>query len=320
MFKETPINISNNTIGDGFVNLEQEKNEKTYEYPTIKDIYYMWLQAVTGKSAMLMRPISCPVEFDGETINIYLGFYVWLSDENIQYSLSSTFGEISVGQKIKKNRELSKFINNSNTVKFDYIMKDVSIEWEMPCYNSIGQEIPRPGYKILQTGIRFDYPVFSCIRIKGKAIGYYHLCKISLNKKIEEEELSQEEIVDQEHYERGGEDYFIITPSNKTRLNSFKIENLESTINCLWGKDKTEQMRLILPKCVEEVLSFCPDMFKVVVLWCSKISTRQVYYSTCNGSLVAIYDGKDTKNYCNKIESGLPGGTVWDMLRGIANG
>lgn len=317
------VSVSNNSSGadDIWAWIEQPVPPKESEYASTRDVYQMWIAAVTGKSARTLRPNNCPVEFSGDNITAFLGFYIWPSVPNLQYQLSVSIGTLSPRSPIRKLREYSDFLDNSDTLKLLYYMEEVDISFESPCYNRYGDEIEIPDYSVIDgIYIKFDSPVFCGVRIKGYAIGDYYLTSIAVSKSIVEEEVPLADALEKEHYEKDGEEYFIITPSPKTRLNGYRITNLDCTVSLSWMDDEeqeTDQKRLELPQCVKDVLAFCPDMYKTIVLWCEEVSTRQVFYNTCNGELILVRDGKDTQHYCSKIsESYDDPGAVRSWIKG----
>lgn len=294
-----------NILDDVWVRLEQVVPPKLSYYASVKDIYKMWNAAATGKSAQTMRPVGCPVEFDGTDIRVYLGFYAWPSSPDLQYSLSAAIGTIGPEQVIRKQREFSLFVANSDRIDLPYYMENLQIEWETPTYGRYGDEIPNPGITNNGNWLAFSASVFGAIRVVGDAVGGYYCSEIVMSKPLTEEEISAEEIQEQIEEELA-DGRVMISPRPTTRLNGYKIENLENTITASWvdtdGKTDTDQLRLEIPPCVEDALAFCPDMYKTIVLLCQEISTRQVYYSTCDeDTIIAIWDGVDPISYCRDI-------------------
>ena len=157
--------------------------------------------------------------------------------------------------------------------------------------------------------------MFGALRIKGKAIGGYYLAWMTMSKPLTEEEISAEEIQEQIEEELS-DGRVVLSARPTTRLNGYKIENLENTITASWidtdGSTATEQMRLEIPQCVQDVLAFCPDMYKVIVMLCETVATRQVYYSTCeDDKVVYIKDGVDPISYCRDITGQKVSPSLW---------
>ena len=293
---------------DVWVRLEQVRPSRLAYYASARDIYKMWTRAVTGQSAQTMRPPGCPVGFAGDDIYVWLGVYVWPSHPDLAYALSAAIGTVGTAQIIRKDKEFSLFVNNSNRIDLPYYMEDLSWEWESPCFDRYGAEISSPAITNHRSWLEFSTEVFGGLRLNGTACGYYHVSEMILHKPLTEEELSEEEqeilqTEEQEEYEDNG--ILVYVPKRPTRMNGYKIENLQNTITAAWteadGSTDTDQLRLEIPPCVEEALAFCPDMNRIIVLLCKEVSTRQVYYSTCTGEIVTIWDGIDPMKYCVDI-------------------
>ena len=288
-----------------WVKLEQKLESKLSYYASIRDIYKMWTLAVTGVSARTYKPIGCPVEFIGSDIYVYLGFYAWPSDPALLYNLAASLGTIGPVQIVNLPREFSGFVNNSNAWDLPYYMEDVSVEWETATFNSYGDRIPEPSITITNKRLEFSTEVFGAFRVKGKAIGGYYLLTIVLNKPMTQEEITEEDLrnnIIQQIQDRK----IVFSPPPIVKLNSYKIENLESTVTADWlsldGATQTEELEIEIPQCVKDILEFCPNMYETLVHLCEEVSTRRVYYSTCKeDTIVAIIDGKDHFNFCQDL-------------------
>ena len=304
----TGRDLSASAGDDAWVRLEQVTPSRLAYYASARDIYQMWTRAVTGQSAQTMRPPGCPVGFAGDDIYVWLGVYVWPSHPDLTYTLSAAIGTVGTAQIIRKAKEFSLFADNTSRLDLPYYMEDLTWEWESPCFDRYGAEIARPEITNHGSWLEFSTEVFGGLRLSGTAVGNYHIAEMILHKPLTEEELSEEEqeilqTEEQEEYEDNG--ILVYVPKRPTRLNGYKIENLQNTITAAWieadGSTDTDQLRLDIPPCVEEALAFCPDMNKIIVLLCKEVSTRQVYYSTCTGKIVTIWDGIDPMKYCVDI-------------------
>ncbi len=307
------LSISNSSLvstddDNIWVRLEQVKPIKLAYYANAQDIYKMWNAAVTGRSAQTIRPPGCPVGFAGDNIYVWLGFYAWPSSPDLLYTLSPSVGTIGPEQRIRKAREFSLFSDNASRLDLPYYLEDASWYWETPCFNRYGERIGSPAIISHGNWLEFSGEVFGCLRIKGMAIGGYYVSEMILNKPLTTEELTveQSKVLQQEQQEEYESDGILVyVPPQITRLNGYKIENLENTIMASWmeldGSTDTDQLRLEIPPCVEDALAFCPDMNEIIVLLCREVSTRNVYYSTCTGELIVIWDGIDPMKYCVDI-------------------
>jgi len=305
------VTISNQDppVNDVWVRLEQVVPSRLSYYASARDIYKMWTAAVTGKSAQTLRPPGCPIGFAGSDIYVWLGFYAWPSSPDLVYGLSPAIGTIGPKTRIRKDKEFSLFVNNADKIDLTYYMEDTTVAWETPCYNRYGDEIPTPEITIFGNYLKFSSTVFGGLRVKGTAVGGYYVSEMILSKPLTIEELTEEEskaLQEQEKEEYKSDGIMVYVPKKTTRLNGYKIENLENTVTASWlepdGSTDTDQLRLDIPQCVKDALAMCPDMYGTIVLLCKDISLRKVYYSTCKeNTIIAIWDGADPMKYCVDI-------------------
>jgi hypothetical protein len=285
-----------------WAHLEQIVPADVDDYASLKDVHDLWLAAATGKSAALLRASTCPVEFDGETILIHLGFYVWPCRPDLPFTLSAALGEIGAGRKIEKSRQFSVFVDNRDRIDLDFYMEQVQVVWESPTFDRFGAAIPAPGYTVIDgVTISFDTEVFGAARITGIAVGFHHVITMEISKPVTTiEDPPPPQLPD---------DNMIIFGVNPyvQGQDAPKIENLENTVAVTWqAGDQTqcEQLRLVIPKCVATLLAMCPDMYGIIVLICSETSTMTVYFNACNGEILTEREGKDPHSFCSPLAAG----------------
>lgn len=284
-----------------FVNLEQVVPEGSSSSASLWDVYRAWTLAVTGNSPRTYRNSECPVEFEGSIIRFFLGFYAWPSDPELQYSLSATLGTISDPQKVEVEKKKEVFVNNTNEIQSDWYLKDPVAEWisTNEIWDSYGNKISAP--EILSNGslIKLSKECFAGMTLAGKAIGDYYVLTIEVNKELWEDEKKKETVSSQ------GDTTTVIDFTDEEK-NSTVIENVQSTITASWvdssGKTQTEQLELIIPDCVTNLLKQCPGS-PYYLNWCEEVSNRQVYYSSCTGEVIKVVDGVNPHKYCIKIAS-----------------
>lgn len=287
---------------DAWAHLEQIVPKEVDDYASLKDVHDLWLAAATGKSAGLVRASTCPVEFDGDTILVYLGFYVWPCRPDLPFSLSAAMGEINAGQKVERPRQFSLFVDNRAEIELDFYMESVAVAWESPTFDRFGAAIPAPSYTVIDgVTIRFETEVFGAARITGTAIGFHHVITMAINKPVTA-------IAEPAPPQLPDDDMVIIGVNPYVQdQDAPKIGNLENTITVTWqdGEEaESEQLRLVIPKCVAALLAMCPDMFKTIVLICSETSTLTVYFNACTGAIIAKVPGKDPHSFCTVLASG----------------
>jgi hypothetical protein len=307
----TYVAASAGSLVTDWVKLSQIIPPEITQYASLKDVEKLWRIAATGGSAQRQRATDCPVEFDGENVIVYLGFYAWPSRPDLAFTLAAAIGEISGDQIINMPREISVFVDNRSTVDLDYWLENAVIEWETPAFDRYGAEIPRPTWTNHHTHIEFASEFFGCVRIKGTATGHHYTSTMTLAKPIVEEPITPNK-PDPNHPENviiiGGE-----TPT--TQLNGYKIENLQNTITATWldnGETKTDQMQLVIPSCVKAILEMCPNMLETIVLLCHETSTLKVFWNTCTGQVMSAAP-VNKRSYCNEISHTTGVVNPWGM-------
>lgn len=280
------------------VRLEQIIPATTKKFASLADLYRAWTLASSGISSRTYRVGDCPVEFDGNIVRFFLSFYTWPTDPNLQYKITTTLGEVSEPQEINLTREYFDFADNVQSIDLPYYLEDAELNWETPTYNKYGERIPAPEITNNHNSIALSSEVFGGLQIKGTAIGDYYVVTIEIEKEqwepVEEEPST---VVS---------DVIIVTDLSPERLNASSITNIKCTVTASWtnetGGVETEQLALAIPQCVLDVLSYCPgDEIMYYLQWCEEVANRKVYYSTCDGKVLAVFDGVNPKTYCAKI-------------------
>jgi hypothetical protein len=296
---------STTSDAETWVHLEQTKPSKLAAAATMRDIYRMWMAAATGQSARAMRAEGCPIEFQGDLIHIYLGFYAWPNPTDLDFTLQASTGIIEQRKNIRKQREFSVFVNNAEKLSLPYYMENITIVWESPCYNRFGEQIGTPRVTITPTEIRFEPEVFAGLRIYGTAIGVSAVSHITVSKPIEvDEDIEIDPSITGASitYEHG-----VYTPSvpKPANLNSAKIAAPSCTITAAWQgltERETDQLNLEVPQCVIDALNMCPGMWDKFAEFCFTQKKMTVYYDACTGEIKHTKIGYDGRSFCTKIE------------------
>jgi len=304
-----------------WVRLEQIMPSEADKYANVADLYNMFLSAATGKSAQALRPDGCPVEFDGDKIIAYLGFYIWPSDPNIAFSLTTTLGTIGSRRVVKASRSFSAMINNTNRYALPYYMTTVTISFETPVFNEFQQQLDLPPTWQIVDGIWlvFSEPIFAAVRIVGTAHGAAVVLELTFTKGLSEE---QTVIGDYEEWFRGPNGEIIINSMPSTKVTSEIISNVDVAISVSFitesGGDSLnpgdvdstsltiEQHSVELPECLKSVLSFCPDAFDpfgLLTTFCDTRASKDVFFNGCNGKILGEREKEGGRSYCQKLET-----------------
>lgn len=302
-----------------WVRLEQIIPDESETAPKVNDIYNLWLAAATGRSAQRLRPVACPVELDGDTIRAFLGFYIWPSSPSLRYSLDSSFGKLGPRMAVSKRREFSVWLDDVDRYALPYHMQAVSLQWETPTFDSAGEILKRPSWK-MQDGIWlvFSAKVCGAIRIVGHALGASVVLEMEFKKGLSEQETNDADDAD---WHRGPNGEIILNPAPNTKLVADRIEDVKAVISVHWegGDDSFEQDEVVdttstssqedvvLPQCLTDLLSFCPDPFFGVEsnsnLFCEQLNDKRVYYNACTGQKLGEREGDDGQSYCSRVAS-----------------
>lgn len=304
-----------------WVKLEQVKPQESRQYASLEDVFNAFMYASSGLSARMVRQPGCPVEFETsngkEIVRFFLGFYAWPSSPTLPYQLVSNIGELSPPQKVSDLREFTLFANNSVGVVLPYYMQSASVIWESLIYNRYGEQIPPPTIVNNHTNLLFSHECFGVLRVSGIARGTYHVLTIELDKKNDTLPSKGPEVI-------RGNTYFL-DPIQQANANKF--EGLAPTIQVYWPRGSEDALidqglatpgtestsiNLEVPLCVQDVLSACPGS-DYITRWCTN-SDKQVYYSTCDGSVLDVREGKNPMSFCSNAEESGPNPGLW--LRG----
>ena len=282
-----------------WVRLEQILPAKTARYASLADVYKAFVFAASGLSNRAVRPVDCPVEFDGQLVRFFLGFYAWMSAPELPYELSADIGEVGPQQLVRLPREFSVFANNTRTIDLEMYLEDVVVVWETPVWDRYGNRIARPIVSNHNTWLEFDRECFGALRVVGKAVGGYHVLTVEIDKGLWEEEDAP--IPAQEQ----GDTTFV-NQLYRTTTNSNKIGNIKPVITATWQAAPniaaSDQLTLEVPQCVLDVLAYCPGNPLFLLNWCETLSRTQVYYSTCeDDKVLKVCNGLDPHKYCSQI-------------------
>lgn len=312
--------------------LEQIIPDEKKKSANIADVYNLWLTAATGRSAIKLRPDGCPVEFDGatSTIRAFLGFFVWPSQPNLSFLLSSTFGRFSSPSPVSVLRSFSVMVDHSRRYALPYHMVAVNAVWETPVFNSRNELISHRPKITVEDGLWLVFPedCFGALRVTGLAQGFSTILELEFIKTATERPLSEQE---QQEWHAGPSGEIILSPSPSSLYESYKITDLQPVIKVSYScgeksyEDEAEQdelentditidtetLNVTLPKCLEDVLSFCPGDADVANIFCEQIPTTTVYYNACEGTTLGETTKRDGNSYCSKVVDSPTAGIGW---------
>ena len=248
------------------------------------------------------------MEFEGETVRIFLEFYVWPSELATPYTLRLAMGRLDTdhgAQRVDRLKEFSIFIDNETEHELKYYMRDIeSALWETPTFDRYGAEIEPPTMEVINGNtIKFSTEVFGCLRLRGWVAGFKYRIIMEISKPVDTDPQGVQPAAPP-----GDENVHLIGALPEYwNWNAPIIENLENVLTAVWMSDGEEQaveLRLEIPECVEALLKMCPNFYKTIVLLCQEVSTLRIFYNACTGELLRAVPGKDPQSFCTPLFDG----------------
>lgn len=251
-----PESGSLDTSLDEWAKLEQVYTPNSAQGATIKDAINMVRYAESGISAFQYVNDSCAYIVGS---NVKLDFYVWPSDMDLEYELTSAAGEISKGIKISKPKAFNIIFDKTDSMSVGFIFEG-TLKPEIPFFTSVGGDIsPNPTITIDGQNIILSESCTTVLRADGKADGYRHTLTIPI-------------------------------AGNVTSINS-------PTVTVTWGscasddveciEDHMDVMEMDIPQCVNDLLGRCEsednssrDSLETLY---DEDPKYMVYWNTCNG-------------------------------------
>lgn len=311
-----------------WVRLEQIMPDEAKSKAAVADIYNLWLAAATGRSAVRLRPDNCPVEFDGSITRVFLGFYLWPSRPDLQYSLSVALGRVGIARQVRPQRSFSAIVDNASRYALPYYMESVTVIWETPAYTPSGEQILPAPQPLLVDGIWlvWDREVFGAIRVDGLAVGSAIVIEMEFERQVITRHLREDE---EQQWHTGPHGELILTPTPENTQDSHRVTDLKNalTVRAACGGDglgrdevdpatiTTETHDVVIPECVQTALSICPGEEDLESLLCETLPEKRIFYNACTGQTLGERAGDGGSSYCSRVvtapkssQGWLPGG------------
>lgn len=240
------------------LSLEQELPDDTDI--NMRDVYDMWVLAKNGISARTKKNKGCPVRFTETTVSFDLEFIVWPFPVNTPYNLSTTIGDIGVGERFDRVREQSVTFPLARNVAFERSLTNMSYVWETPMYNDVGDVVPSSDIEIVRDSLVIDNPYFGVARVRLTEEGFKHIVTVVIvNVDDDGNNLQVDDV-------------------NITITASYTDEN---------GEFQTKELKLELPECIKRALKLCKGKPNMVCQSCGAFEVR-VYWNACTGDVVKV--------------------------------
>lgn len=307
-----------------WVRVEQIIPEEVENFANIADVYNLWMSAATGRSAVALRPDGCPVEFEGKITRVFLGFYIWPSRLDLQYSLTVAMGKLGDARQVRPLRAFSAVLDLADRHALPYYMSSATVRWETPAFNAAGEQILPPPQPRLVDGIWlvWDEPLYGVIRVNGPAVGQSVILTMEFEREIISRPMTDDEIQTWRSVPGGG---LILTPSPESTYDSHRITDIKNAITVhspcggdgvdkgdvettTWASETTD---IIIPECVKRALELCPGDLDDTLLNCDALPDKRVYYNACTGAVLGTEEGDDGSSYCSRIDTAPEASQPW---------
>lgn len=277
--------------GTIWARLEQEYQDEGDEYADINDLYQMLSRVMSGQSALSYIADLCPYveEYDdGKILGVHLDFFVWPSDMDLNYEISTNLGIVSNQIVEEQHRSFDLIFNGSDYEEMPFI-GDFTFTPEMPFIGSDGDILPAPKITVEDDSVELSESCHTVFRVDGLARGYRHTLTMlfTVVEEPEEEEGEQQEVLYGGFFEEVDENI----------IKNVKIENLKVQLTLTYtddgGEQRTETLDMAIPKCVEDLLAFCPDGQAAWFLKCLSQNCDpeiiDVYWNACDGEDIVTH-------------------------------
>lgn len=247
------INLSptDAAAGDN-INLEQI-GVGQYSHLSQYDIVQMMTLASYGQSAGTYKLQDCPIEITENNVHLWLEFYVWTTDLNLEYEIATTLGTLTESEKVYIPKEVDVIFEGKATVELPWLIEEYEIIWQTPNIDSKGQIIETQDVRVEGVSLVVDTPIFGVARLKCNAVGYKYTNDIVVVKEID-----------------------------------MRVTDLKSVITATWEENQVTELKLEVPGCAQAYLERCPAGVGFLNQDCKDRPKVDIWYSTCDGDTLHI--------------------------------
>ncbi len=196
---------------------------------TLADLHAMLALVRSGVSARTYRARDCAARVVAGSVLVDLAAYVWPSALDLAYDLAVSIPAwivIGPAVEISQWRDFDLVVPMSASVELPFLVADLALDWQMPCFNRYGEVVAAPAIDQDGLTLRLDREVFGVLRVRCRAMGYQHTLSLTIPKGIN------------------------------------RVDDIDLTLTATWpishGTDLAD-LELELPGCVEDLLAACDD-------------------------------------------------------------
>ena len=259
MDKSAQVQITDNSSSSTWATIEQDAIAKTADIADLGTVYRMLTAIENNGSALETVYEDCEyVTFLGNVATVKLGFYVWLSDLDLDYSISCPLGSVSSGRRVNDSRSFNVVFNGTDSVTLPYLFTG-DLTQEMPKYDDEGAEsYASTTHAAGSAVVTSSDNIYTVLRAEGKAAGYHHTLTMTFNK-------------------NDADDQNVISDIEADLTLQYKLED---------GSYGTVLHQLTIPDCVSDLLEFCDNGSPKASIACIGDNCDGepsfiVYYGTC---------------------------------------
>ena len=230
------------------------------------DIDRMLALVLSGQSARRYKPTRCSAWIRETTVGADLVVHSWPVPEDLEYTFEAVGCEAAEPTRVQVEGEFDLVVPMTTSVDLPASFAGLAYAWQTLCYNRFGEQVSPPAITVHPARIEFSAEVFGVLRITGAAIGDRYAITYKVPKMQDGQVLKYDDLP-------------------------------EAAVIARWpdadGEPDNDQLDLVLPGCLEQLLEACPDGGLIADRGSVSVSDQEelvpvVYYSACTGNVLAL--------------------------------
>lgn len=263
--------------------LEPEYIDRRANLADLADIDAMLNMAMSGLSAVNRQIDRCRWArwTDDGSLIVTLALYVWPSEQDLRYELHLPPGVTSAPPVlVREQRHRKYWINGGKALELPWYLEGGQFWWHpaIGCMDAWSQPIAQPGISQNRARLEIDAPAYGVLVTEGIAVGWRHDISITY-RKIATGETPEEDA---------------------PQINTIEADDIP--IRATWTDENSEEQEestnLVIPACAKSLLETCSDGRIKTTVNISQADEGPwvIYYSTCDGHMLARRRASDASN------------------------